>query len=172
MRPLLTEKEAGGAVRLLSEATPGLAGATQAGKSVALPQANRLSLCTTKVLVPTSEEPINDRFSDGGPNYRDFWRLLSDFASASQNFDGNGPYVRAQGGGGPYILEEFNPTFKNKPQKHQFARGAEPPIGVQPQLTGAPKAHPEVRCETNPVPDINSGPAQVGPTGVKVISGP
>ena len=122
VRPLLTGKEAGGAVKLLAESTPGLAGATQAGKIVALPQANQLSQCTTKVLVPTSEEPINDRFGDGGPNYRDFWRLLSDFASASQNFDGNGPYVRAQGGGGPYMLEEFNPTFENVPPCNTSSR--------------------------------------------------
>jgi phospholipid/cholesterol/gamma-HCH transport system substrate-binding protein len=172
VRPLLSEKEAGGAVRLLAEATPGLAGATQAGKSVALPQFNQLSQCTTKVLVPTAEESIEDQFGDGGPNYRDFWRLLSDFASASQNFDGNGPYVRTQGGGGPYVLEEFNPTFKNKPQQHQYSRATEPPLGVQPQLEGAPEAHPEVRCDTNPVPAVNSGPGQVGPTGVKVLKGP
>ncbi len=169
VRPLLSGKEAGGAVKLLAESTPGLAGATQAGKSVALPQANQLSQCTTKVLVPTSEEPINDRFSDGGPNYRDFWRLLSNFASAGQNFDGNGPYVRAQGGGGPVLLEEFNPSFENVPQQHQFARAAEVPLGTQPQLQGQPEAHPDVRCETNPVPDINSGPGQAGPTGVKVV---
>jgi ABC-type transporter Mla subunit MlaD len=172
VRPLLSGKEGGGAVKLLAEATPGLAGATQAGKAVTLPQANQLSQCTNKVLVPTSEEPIDDRFGDGGPNYRDFWRLLSDFASASQNFDGNGPYVRAQSGGGPYILEEFNPTFKPFALEHQFARSVEPPLGVQPQLEGAPEPHPGVRCETNPVPDINSGPAEVGPTGVRVVSGP
>jgi phospholipid/cholesterol/gamma-HCH transport system substrate-binding protein len=170
VRPLLSGKEAGGTAKLLAEATPGLAGAAQAGKSVALPQANRLSLCTTKVLVPTSEESIDDQFGDGGPNYRDFWRLLTDFASASQNFDGNGPYVRAQGGGGPVLLEEFNPTLENTPQQHQFSRAIETPQGTQPQLTGQPAAKPEVRCDTNPVPDLNSGPGQVGGTGVKVVA--
>jgi len=172
VRPLLSEKEAGGTARLLAESTPGLAGAAQAGKETTLPQFNRLSLCTTKVLVPTSEETINDRFSTGGPNYREFWYLMSDFASASQNFDGNGPYVRAQGGGGPYLLEEENPTFENAPLQHQFARSIEPPQGTQPQLGGAPEAKPEVRCYTQPVPDLNSGLGQVGPTGVKVVSGP
>ena len=170
VRPLLSGKEAGGTAKLLAESTPGLAGATQAGKEVALPQLNQLSQCTTKVLVPTSEEPINDQFGDGGPNYRDFWRLLSDFASAGQNFDGNGPYLRTQGGGGPYLLEELNPTLENIPQQHQFTRSIEPPQGVQPQLAGVPEAHPGVRCETNPVPDLNSGPGQVGPSGVRVVS--
>jgi phospholipid/cholesterol/gamma-HCH transport system substrate-binding protein len=172
VRPLLSESEAGGAVRLLAESTPGLAGAAQAGKQVALPQANRLSLCTSKVLVPTSEETINDQFSTGGPNYREFWYLLSDITAASQNFDGNGNYLRAQAGGGPYLIEEVNPNFKQIPQQHQFVRTAEPPLGTQPQLGGAPEAKPNIRCDSNPVPDLNSGLGEVGGTGVKVISAP
>jgi phospholipid/cholesterol/gamma-HCH transport system substrate-binding protein len=172
VRPLLSGKEGGGAAKLLAESTPGLAGAAQAGNEVALPQLNQLSLCTTKVLVPTSEETINDQFSTGGPNYREFWYLLADFAGASQNFDGNGPYVRAQGGGGPYILEEFNPTFKPFALEHQFTRSLEPPQGVQPQLGGQPESRPEVRCDTNPVPDLNSGLGEVGSAGVRVVSGP
>jgi virulence factor Mce-like protein len=174
VRPLLSGKEAGGTAKLLAESTPGLAGAAQAGNEVALPQLNQLSLCTTKVLVPTSEEPIDDQFSTGGPNYREFWYLLSDFASASQNFDGNGPYVRAQAGGGPYLVEEKNPTFdqEHAAQQHQFTRAIEPPQGVQPQLGGAPESKPEIRCDSNPVPDLNSGQGKPGPTGVKVVSGP
>jgi ABC-type transporter Mla subunit MlaD len=172
VRPLLSGKEGGGAARLLAEATPGLAGAAQAGKQVTLPQLNRLSLCTTKVLVPTSEETINDQFDTGGPNYREFWYVLSNFAAAGQNFDGNGPYVRAQAGGGPYILEEFNPTFKPFALEHQFTRSIEPPQGTQPQLGGQPEPKQGVRCDVNPVPDLNSGLGQVGGTGVRVVSGP
>src|ERR1700749_126888 len=66
-RPLLSGKEAGGAGKLLAGCTPGLAGATNVGKSLTLPQFNQLSQCTTKVLVPTSEESIEDRFSTGEP---------------------------------------------------------------------------------------------------------
>ena len=57
-RPLLSGKEAGGTAKLLREATPGLAGAAQAGKAIALPQLNRISLCTSKVLVPTGNQVI------------------------------------------------------------------------------------------------------------------
>ena len=49
---------------------------------MALPQINQLSLCTTKVLVPTGNQTINDRFSTGGPNYREFLYNLSNFAGA------------------------------------------------------------------------------------------
>ena len=58
VRPLLSGKEGGGVARLLAESTPGLAGAAQAGKEVTLPQLNRLSLCTTKVFVPTGNQTI------------------------------------------------------------------------------------------------------------------
>src|SRR4029077_4862434 len=92
VRPLLSGKEGGGVAKLLAESTPGLAGAAQAGKEVALPQLNRLSLCTTKVLVPTANQTIDDRFSTGGPNYREFLYNLVNFASFAQNYDGNGPY--------------------------------------------------------------------------------
>ena len=114
-RPLLSGKEGGGVAKLLAESTPGLAGAAQAGKATALPQLNQLSLCTTKVLVPTGNQTINDRFSTGGPNYREFLYNLVNFAGAGQNFDGNGPYLRAQPGGGPLLVGEPNPKAIRKP---------------------------------------------------------
>ena len=97
VRPLLSGKEGGGVAKLLAESTPGLAGAAQAGKETTLPQLNRLSLCTSKVFVPTGSQVINDRFSTGDPTYREFFYTLLDFAGAAQNFDGNGPYVRVAG---------------------------------------------------------------------------
>ena len=66
-RPLVSGKEAGGIARLLREATPGLAGAAQEGKAVALPQLNRLSLCGSKVLIPTGNQVAEDPFSDSRP---------------------------------------------------------------------------------------------------------
>jgi hypothetical protein len=163
VRPLLSGKEAGGTAKLLAEATPGLAGAAQAGKEVALPQFNQLSLCTTKVLVPTGNETINDQFSTGGPNYREFFYDLSNFAAAAQNFDGNGPYLRAQAGGGSLLAGEPNPEGNLESDKINYSHVSENPLGTQPQLGGQPAFKPEVRCDTNPVPDVNSGLGQVGP---------
>jgi phospholipid/cholesterol/gamma-HCH transport system substrate-binding protein len=163
VRPLLSESEGGGTVRLLAEATPGLAGAAQAGKQIALPQINQLALCTSKVLVPTGNETINDQFSTGGPNYREFLYLLSDFAAAGQNFDGNGPFLRASVGAGPILVGEPNPTTEVKSSQVNYSHVAENPLGTQPQLSGQPEFKPEVRCDTNPVPDVNAGPGTVGP---------
>jgi phospholipid/cholesterol/gamma-HCH transport system substrate-binding protein len=161
-RPLLSGKEGGGVARLLAESTPGLAGAAQAGVEVALPQLNQLSLCTTKVLVPTANQTINDRFSTGGPNYREFLYTMSNFAGFGQNFDGNGPYLRAQIGGGPVLVGDSNPKGNLSTDKVNYAHTIADPLGNQPQLGGQPPFKPDVHCSTNPVPDVNNGLGQVG----------
>jgi phospholipid/cholesterol/gamma-HCH transport system substrate-binding protein len=168
-RALLSAKEGGGTARLLRESTPGLAGAAQAGKETALPQLNQLSLCTTKVLVPTANQTIEDQFSTGGPNYREFFYSLANLAGQSQNFDGNGPYLRIQAGGGPTLVGEPNPTLEQQTEKANFARTAVTPVGTQPQLGGKPPLRPNVRCYTNSPPDVNSGLGGVGPASPAVV---
>ena len=169
-RPLLSGKEAGGTARLLREATPGLAGAAQAGKAVALPQLNRISLCTSKVLVPTGNQVINDQFSTGQPNYREFLYSLTNFAGWGQGFDGNGPFLRVQPGGGNLLVEQKNPKGNLTTDKQDFAHTVAPPLGTQPQLGGRPPMKPEVRCDSNPVPDLNCGLGQVGAPNPAVVS--
>ncbi len=160
--PLLSGKEAGGTAKLLAEAIPGLAGAAQAGKAKALPQLNRLSLCTTKVIVPTGNQTIEDRFSTGGPNYREFFYFLANFAGWGQNFDGNGPYLRLQPGGGDALVKQENPKGNLSTEKQDWAHTVAAPLGVQPQLGGRPPKKPEVRCDSNPVPDLNGALGQAG----------
>jgi phospholipid/cholesterol/gamma-HCH transport system substrate-binding protein len=160
--PLLSGRELGGTAKLLRESTPGLAGAAQAGKAIALPQLNRISLCTTQVLVPTGNQTIEDRFSTGGPNYREFLYTLTNFSGWGQNFDGNGPFFRIQPGGGNVLVEAPNKFGNLETDKRIFAHTAAPPIGTQPQLAGRPPLKPDVRCDSNPVPDLNGPLGQVG----------
>jgi phospholipid/cholesterol/gamma-HCH transport system substrate-binding protein len=163
VRPLLSGKEAGGTAKLLAEATPGLAGAAQAGNEVALPQLNQLSLCTANVLVPTGNQVIDDQFSTGQPNYREFLYDLTNFAAAAQNFDGNGPFLRAQTGGGSTLVGEPNPVGNLQSDKIIYSHVAENPLGTQPVPGTKPPLKPEVRCDTNPVPDVNGPQSKVGP---------
>ncbi|MGN6664971.1 MAG: MlaD family protein [Solirubrobacterales bacterium] len=162
VRPLLSAREAGGDVKLLAESTPALAGAAQVSKKTTVPQLNQLSVCTTKVMVPTGNEVINDRFSTGGPNYREFLYNLVNFAGQAQNFDGNGPYFRLQGGGGPQLVGEKNPEPEQESERFQYAHTIAVPQGVQPQLGKRPPLKPDVRCYTNSPPDVNNGLGQVG----------
>jgi hypothetical protein len=149
---------------------PGLAGATQAGKANALPQFNRLSLCTTKVLVPTFDQTINDRFSTGGPAYRELLYWLVDLGGQGQNFDGNGYFLRVQPGGGNLLLKGANPKGALTTEKEVFAHSAVAPIGLQPQLGGRPPKKPEVRCDNNPAPDLNGPPGQPAAPVLSVTS--
>src|SRR4051795_1453110 len=165
VRPLLSGKEAGGAAKLLRESTPGLAGAALAGKKTTLPQLNQIGLCTSKVMVPTGNEVINDRFSTGGPNYREFLYNLVNFAGMAQNFDGNGPYARGQVGGGNLLVGEPNPQGNPETLSDQinYATTAVDPAGTQPRLGKQPPFRPDVRCYTNSPPDVNGPLGQVGP---------
>ena len=169
-RPLISGKEGGGIARLLEEATPGLAGAAQKGKAVALPQLNRLSLCGSRVLLPTGEQTITDQFSTGGPNYREFFYTLTDFAGQSQNFDGNGNFLRIQPGGGDILVGEPNPAGGQTTEKTGYAFTSTPPLGVQPQLQGRPAKKPGARCDKQPVPDVNAGAGQAGSPTLSVVT--
>ena len=170
VRPLLSAKEAGGLAKLLRESTPALAGAALVSKRTTVPQLNQISVCTTKVMVPTGNEVINDRFSTGGPNYREFLYNLVNFAGMAQNFDGNGPYARAQVGGGSVLVGEPNP--KGNPDTLSdainYAHTIEDPLGTQPRLGGQPPFKPDVRCYTNSPPDVNGPLGQVGPASPSV----
>lgn len=168
-RPLLSGKEAGGAAKLLQEATPYLAGSAHAGMANTIPQINRISLCTSKVFVPTGNETIHDRF-ETGPNYREFFYYLADFAGSQQNFDGNGPYIKVQPGGGGTLVKIENPSGNLSTDKQDWAHVVEAPLGVQPQLGGRPPKKPEVRCSTQPVPDVNGGLGQVGPAQLTAVT--
>ena len=115
-------------------------------------------------MVPTGNEVINDRFSTGGPNYREFLYLLTNLAGAGQSFDGNGPFLRSQLGGGNVLVGEPNPNSdkSTKSAAINYAKTAENPLGNQPQLAAKPPLKPDVRCDTNPVPDLNGRLGQVG----------
>jgi phospholipid/cholesterol/gamma-HCH transport system substrate-binding protein len=170
-RPLLQRSEAGGLVRMLRRAMPGLAGAADASLDT-LPEISNLSLCTTQVLIPTGDQVILDRFSNGEPNYREFFYSTVNIAGESQTFDGNGPMLRLQPAVGDVLTTAANPqgeeAFGTIPpasldDKTLFSHTTVPPLGTQPQLGPRPPMRPDVKCQTNAVPDLNAGLGTVGP---------
>jgi len=160
--PLLSKPEAGGLVELVRRATPDLAAAGQAGLST-LPQIYQLSRCTSDVLVPTGNQVIQDRFSTGQPNYREFFYTTVNLAGESQNFDGNGPYLRLQTGNGDLTASQTDPNGNLQTDKTLWAHTTLPPLGTQPGFGPKPPYRPDVKCYTNDVPDVNSGLGAVGP---------
>jgi hypothetical protein len=88
----------------------------------------------------------------------------------TQNFDGNGPYLRAQIGGGNTMVRQDNPKGRFTVDRDIWVNTVEPPIGRQPQLAGKPAKKPAVRCYKNPVPDVNGPLGQVGDPSLTPVS--
>jgi phospholipid/cholesterol/gamma-HCH transport system substrate-binding protein len=171
---LLGPRELGGAAKELAAASPGLANVTH--KSLKLfPQLGQASKCVSHNLIPTGNTIVDDAggnypFSTGQPNYREFFYGATQLAGESQGFDGNGPFVRFQAGGGPTLVRMPNPsdTF----QAHSlWAHNISPPLATRPRLPvgGLPPFRMDVPCYTQPKPDINGPAAALGPPTPKAV---
>ena len=97
---LMGKNELAGIVGDLHKATPTLSAGTS-NLTGLLDQLGKLSRCQSDVLVPTGDIVINDQFSTGQPNFRDFFYGAASEAGEGANFDGNGQFLRVQPGGGP-----------------------------------------------------------------------
>jgi ABC-type transporter Mla subunit MlaD len=133
-----------------------------AGPSV-FSQTELLSRCVSNVLIPTGNVVLSDPFSTNVPNFKEFGYVASALAGESQNFDGNGPYLRFQSGGGTAIAKSGQPGGGDQ-NDVLFGRVPEPPIGSQPLVTGSPPPfRTDVPCHLNAIPDLNGPAAAAGP---------
>jgi phospholipid/cholesterol/gamma-HCH transport system substrate-binding protein len=133
-------------------------------------QTELLSRCTTDVLVPTGDIPIVDQFSVGNevPNFKEFGYALTGFAGETQDFDGNGPYLRFQTGGGTIgatpasgLVRSQNPPATGT-DEFNWGRLPSPPIGTQPQQGLKPTFRTDAPCYINAIPNLNGPRAAVG----------
>ena len=108
----------------------------------------------------TGDVVINDAFDLGVPGYKEFGYAVTGYAGETQNYDGNGPYIRYQTGGGP-LCSKPDPRrgFENE---SQYGRAVAAPIGTQPVMGNKPPYRTDVPCYVNAIPDLN-GPAAIGP---------
>jgi len=152
-RRLVSRRELGGLVRRLSPATADLARLTDRAIEL-LPQTTLASRCAREVLLPTGDVVIEDEFSSGAENYKEFFWGLVGLSGEGQNFDGNGMYVRFQPGGGSQGV-----TLGPAGPSQQFGNNVGVPLGNRPFYPGRrPPYRPDVPCHTNALPDLN-GPA-------------
>ena len=154
-RKLVSPSELGGLVKELSPATADLARLTDRSM-VLLPQTTLTSRCASEVILPTGDIPINDEFKTGAANYKEFWWGMVALAGESQNFDGNGSYVRFQPGGGDQAISFGS---QSSPTGQEFGNNVGVPLGNRPFYPGKrPPYRPDVPCYTNKLPNLN-GPA-------------
>jgi phospholipid/cholesterol/gamma-HCH transport system substrate-binding protein len=125
-------------------------------------QTELLSRCVSNVLIPTGNITINDAFSTNVPNYKEFMYAAAGFAGESQVFDGNGPFLRFQTGGGPNLVHSEQPGggFENS---QIFGKAFSPPLGSQPVMGNKPPYRTDVPCQDSAVPDLNGPAGAVGP---------
>jgi phospholipid/cholesterol/gamma-HCH transport system substrate-binding protein len=156
-RGLLGPNELQGLARELSPATSDLAQVIDASVEL-LPQADLVEKCLTRVVLPTGDVRILDGpLSTGVENYKEFWYAMVGLAGEGQNFDGNGPYVRFQTGGGDQTV-----SLGTNPINRQFGNAIAKPLGTRPRFPGRrPPYNPTTPCFTNRLPDLNG--AATGP---------
>jgi phospholipid/cholesterol/gamma-HCH transport system substrate-binding protein len=159
---LLKPDELGGRAKDLRIVTPSLARGTRNLTSL-LNQLGLTSRCVSNVLVPTGNVVINDSFSTGQPNYKEFFYGAASQAGEGANFDGNGQFLRVQPGGGPVQVQTPVPGATENDDV-LYGNTIMEPTGVQPL---PPKSDPPIRsgvpCYTQDPPDLNGPEAAVGP---------
>jgi phospholipid/cholesterol/gamma-HCH transport system substrate-binding protein len=167
-KPLLHKKELLGIAHNLQKAAPGLAKFTD-GSIGLLPQVGLTSRCASGPLLNTGDVVINDQFNAGVPNFKEFLYGLVEFNGESQSFDGNGPYLRFQSGGGPTTVHMSNPAGDSQ---NNVAWGTQitAPTGTQPVLGSTPPYRTDVNCYTQPVPNLSTAPGNPGAVGAPTPS--
>jgi virulence factor Mce-like protein len=154
-RRLVSREELGGLVRELSPATRDLAKLTDRAIQL-LPETTLTSRCVKDVILPTGDVVIRDEFENGAENYKEFFWALVALAGEGQNFDGNGPYVRFQTGGGS---RQVSLGQRGVGAGQLFGNNVATPLGNRPAYPGKrPPYRPDVPCHTNKLPNLN-GPA-------------
>ena len=173
-RRLLRPGELGNDAANLAVAGRGL-GETAHASLRLFPQLGLASRCVSHNLVPTGDQVIDNAggaypFSTGQPNFREFFYSAVNFAGESQNFDGNGAFLRLQAGGGNKFVRMKNPG--GGPQNTElWGRTASAPLGTRPRVPAGhlPPFRMDVPCFRNAVPNLNGPAGAMGPPDPKVF---
>ncbi|MFN8130823.1 MAG: MlaD family protein [Solirubrobacteraceae bacterium] len=160
-RKLVSDQQLGGLVKQLQPATAALASFTGAQLDL-LPQANKLALCASRVLLPTGDIVVNDGAATTGvKNYKEFLYSLAGLAGEGQNFDGNGTYVRLNVGGGDRTVET---GVSNYSGQRLLGKAVAPPLGTSPRKPSSKPAYVSSQpCYTQALPNVNGPQAGPGP---------
>jgi phospholipid/cholesterol/gamma-HCH transport system substrate-binding protein len=126
-----------------------------------LSAASELSRCVTGVLLPASNEVIQDGPATTGLKvYQELFQSAVGIAGAGQNFDGNGRYVRASAGGGSQLVQ----TAALPGVGPLFGNAVLAPLGTRPAFDDKPPPLDSSRaCYEDPVPNLNAAKTGAAP---------
>jgi phospholipid/cholesterol/gamma-HCH transport system substrate-binding protein len=145
---------------LVSAADPALAhlARLEPGLTRVLNLVTPVTECLRRNAIPTLKSKIDDPpNSTGDPVYLDLVHSLPGQASASQNFDGDGPAIRFHVGLGEKSFT-FGPVTPGDPI---VGTSSEQILGSRPRVPDKqPSFHPDVPCSTQSPPNLT---AETGP---------
>jgi virulence factor Mce-like protein len=159
MTKLLSQPELGGLAKELAPTSRSLASFTNASLQL-LPQIDRTSLCARDLILPTGDIVVHDQFDTGLANYKEFWGAMVGLSGESENFDGNGAYVRFQPGGG---ADTVALGTAGSPTGTLVGSVPSPVLGAQPKFPGKrPPYNSSVPCYKSKIPNVNGPAGAVG----------
>jgi hypothetical protein len=162
-RPLMGPRELGGVAKELAPASADLSRLTDRAIEL-LPETRKTSRCVRDNILPSGDTVIQDEFTTGEENYKEFFYTLVGLSGEGQNFDGNGMYVRFQPGGGD---QQVSLGDQSSSAGELFGNNIAVPLGNRPFYPGErPPYRPDVPCTSNELPDLN------GPAAAKSEPGP
>lgn len=161
LKGLLSDQELGGLAKILKKYSPASAKSVSETLQL-LPQLQDFGKCISHNLVPAGDQVIADGANGNGQTAaREFLYASTNVAGESQNFDGNGPFIRFQSGGGPLTVKMDDPVTTLPTDKVLYGRTEAPTEGTSPAQGTLPPLDDSQACYTQNVVDLN-GPA-VGP---------
>ncbi len=157
---LVSPAELGG---LLNELTPTVQDAANLIKpaTALISSADQLARCLIHNVIPTGNAVIQDPPSTTGLQvYQELFQAAVGIAGATQNFDGNGRYVRASVAGGTLRVQT-----KSLPGSGPlFGNAVLAPLGTRPVFPSqAPPLNARVACFRNALPNLNAAATGAGP---------
>jgi hypothetical protein len=157
---LLSDRDLGG---LLPELSPAVrnTGATVTATRALLGGTYELAACFNHTIIPTGNEKISDPpITTGLQVYQELFQSAVGIASASQDFDGNGRYVRSTTGGGD-LREQTGSLPGAGPL---YGNAVYPTLGTRPSYDNTkPPYVRTVECLKENPPNLNSATTGVGP---------
>lgn len=162
LRGLLSPAELRG---LLADLRPGVPHLTRLvlRSEPLLAEARALTSCFSEVVIPWANSTVPDPETPAsGKIFEETAYGLVGINGESRSADGNGPYARVLGGGGlnTVVFPPFGGFTENV-----VGVTPQPILGARPSLDSSAKTpfRPDVRCETNEPPDLDSGDAGAPP---------
>ena len=171
-RPLLQASELGGLARAAARRRRRASPRSTAGAQGAVRRSSTaLSRCIDQGPGPDRRHDDHRRRPSSAPASRtsaSSSTALANLAGAGQGFDGNGPYLRVQAGGGPVLgadaaTRPATPDDTRSTSRNTIAAAARHPAAAR--RPAAPPFRTDVPCYKNPVPDLNGPPAPSRPAG-------